>query len=121
MKTRERSLFKALILAFLLITVLFMIFKLRAEAKERFFSEERFACENEYKAEVREILLQHGIKNAGINITATSLNGVHYDYEILIHLPSYINLDAERERALTGAITELGPVTEFSSSQIIFS
>ncbi len=121
MKTKERSLAGALILAAVLFTILFIIFKVRAEAKTIYFTEDRFALEAEFKTGARNLLKEYGIKNPGINITAVSADGHRFDYEVMIHLPSYISLDPDRECDLTEKLTDLAGILAGDDIEINFS
>lgn len=109
MRAKEKSLVKALIAGAVLITLLFIIFKVRAEARERFFGEEVYASEAGLAAEVRDILRIEGIRNPGINVTSVTQDGRSYDYSILIHLPSYVHPDDADLDLIEGAIRGLRP------------
>ncbi len=120
MRTRNRSIVKALVFGIALITVLFIIFKIRAEAKSSFFDGARFACEEQARVSIRNILRDEGIRNPGINITSVTSDGKVYDYEVLIHLPSYIHLDSAVISELSESIRALSMLPE-DRTEVIFS
>ena len=121
MKTRERNFLIYCIATFVIIVLLTSLLHIKAVAKESYFSKDTDIKETEFKSEIRNALTNNGAKNAGINMTKCSEDGKSFTYKVSINLPSYINLNEERESTLREILSEIPLDIENASVSFFFS
>ena len=83
--------------AILIVIVLFTVLTLKATGKDRPISLDNMAAETEYVDELREVLIDHHIKNAGITLTKTSMTGEDTEYTVMIHTRRQLSQDLLQE------------------------
>lgn len=100
MRVNERSL--VVILAGILLGLLIFSFCcINASADEKGFAKNSQSAESEYKSEIKSVLVNHHIGNAGVTISKELHGGVNVVYSVEIHISAYKNFDkAEKEQLL---------------------
>lgn len=121
MKTGERNLTIIIIVTIIGLLTFTGIFRIKAVAKETYFTEATDTAETDYREAVKDVLTEYGAKNAGITMTKTSGDGYTYNYKVAINLPTYINLDEAKEQELTQALSEIALDIENASVTFSFS
>lgn len=97
MKAIERKVALIVLGTILLTLILGWTIHVKAVAKESYFSNDTDTFETAYRMELKDALKECGCKNAGITMTKTCEDGHHLDYEVVIHLPGYINESEEAD------------------------
>ncbi len=100
MKITERNLLGIVVLALGILCITFLMLHIKVSARESVFSKRTNPAEIEYRNEIRQVLKEHGIKNAGVTMTKITEDGVSIDYNISINLPSYKKLTTEEQKEL---------------------
>lgn len=100
MRTREKSV--VIILAGILLGVMLILFwGTKASADEPGFSARTDAAESSYRMEVKDVLGDYGMRNAGVTMTKTTYDGVNINYSVMIHISSYNINKCEKERLIS--------------------
>lgn len=79
------------------IIAIFGFFKIDVEGKNTYFTENTKNAEKEYIVNVRSVLTDNYLPNAGITLTKTSENGVDMEYTMLVHTGLEDNSKIDKE------------------------
>ncbi len=121
MKVTEKNV-TGLIAGFIvLVLILCIFFRIKAVAKENYFSTDTDFCETRYRQEIKEVLNEAGAKNAGITMTKVSFDGRKLKYNVNINLPKYINLNNQEKENLLDSLYDIEMQVENSSVTFSFS
>jgi len=91
------------------------LFKLNAEGRNDYFSEDTGCYESEYISEVKEVLSEYYMSKAGITLTKISQDGTSIEYTVEIHT------GRENSKEMMARIRRLSPKTPNSSVRVVFS
>ena len=81
----------------LIVIVLFTVLTLKASGKDRPISLDNTVAETEYVGELKTVLNDHHVKNAGITLTKTSETGEDTEYTVMIHTRNQLQADILHE------------------------
>lgn len=117
MKTKEKSV--VIILAGVLLGLMLILFwGTKASAGETGFSRRTDAAESAYRMEVKDVLGDYGMRNAGVTMTKTTYDGVNINYSVMIHISSYNINKSEKEKL----VSELNALTiDVDNAGVCFS
>ncbi len=100
MKITERNLLGIVVLALGILCITFLLLHIKVSARESVFNKRSNTAEIEFRNEIKQVLKDYGIKNAGVTMTKITEDGVSIDYNISINLPSYKKLTTEEQKEL---------------------
>ncbi len=120
MKITERNLIGIVVLTLGILCFTFFLLHIKVSARESVFNKRTNTAEIEFRNEIKRVLKENGIKNAGISMTKITEDGVNIDYNISINLPSYKKLTTEEQRKLEETLLGI-KLNGGESSSISFS
>lgn len=83
------------------------VVKSYARSEIRKFSSDTDEAETLYRSEIRNVLKDAGVKNAGITMTKKCEDGRTFEYDVMINLPEYIDKNEEAKEKLVESLQEL--------------
>lgn len=100
MRVNERSV--VIILVGILLGILIFSFCcINASADEKGFSKNSKVAEQEYKKDIKSVLGEFHVSNAGVTMSKELHDGVNVTYSVVIHISAYKNFDnVEKEQLL---------------------
>jgi hypothetical protein len=120
MKITERNLLGIAVLALGILCITFLMLHIKVSARESVFNKRSNTAEIEFRNEIKQVLKDYGIKNAGVTMTKITEDGVSIDYNISINLPSYKKLTTEEQQKLEENLSGI-EFKEGKSSSVSFS
>lgn len=121
MKTREKNILGLLLFTLVAIIAISGLFRINAVAKEKSFSKYQAQLEKDFREDIKAVMKAAGAKNAGINMTKITEDGLYYSYKVEINLPGYINLNDAEEAKLLESLYALDFNIENSSILFLLS
>ena len=100
MKNTERNLLGIVVFTLGILCLSFLLLHIKVSARESVFNKRTNSAEVEFRSEIKQVLKDCGIKNAGVTMTKITEDGVNIDYNISINLPSYKKLTTEEQKEL---------------------
>lgn len=104
-----------IVAAFIIIVGIGGLFKINAEGKSDYFSDDAKCYEDEYISEVKEVLSEYYMSKAGITLTKISQDGTSIEYTVEIHT------GRENSEEMMARIKKLAPKTPKSTLRVVFS
>ena len=101
--------------AIIIVIALFTILTIKASGKTHPISLDNTAAETEYVSQIREILADNNVKNAGVTLTKVSETGEDTDYTVLIHTRVQLSQD------VISKLSAVRPDVERSTVSMVFN
>ena len=120
MKITERNLLGIVVFTLGILCLSFLLLNIKVSARESVFNKRTNSAEVEFRSEIKQVLKDCGIKNAGVTMTKITEDGVNIDYNISINLPPYKKLTTEEQKKLEENLSGI-EFKEGKSSSVSFS
>lgn len=118
MNTKERS--AVIVLAGILLGIMILcFFSISASAGETGFSHRTDSAETAFKAGVKDVLGEFGMRNAGVTMTKVTYDGINVSYSVSIRVSSYTNFNQMEKGKMLERLETLN--LEVANSEVVFS